>query len=514
MQGQIAVFVNQNTGPQAPVGFVMAPLIPFGPQAASGSIGKAVEASDLNADGVLDLVAVDGNSPNVWVLLGHGSLGLGDATFGAPVSYPTVGTLNQGVAVGDFDHDGAPDLAVVRYGGCNCPTTVTLLAGTIVPGGPSGAFTSAGSVSLPGPSECEDVLAVDLNADGFLDLAVSSYLSIEVAYGAGGFTFNPATYPGGAYPVQLAAGDFSGDGIVDLAAVRNVPLGSGYGNFTVLTGMQGGGFTPYQPLSLSDGVPRCVAAGDFDGDGKLDIAAAHQTGSVDVCLGTCPPSVPRAVTMVWPNGGEVAVPGNMTPMAWSRSASVALVDLDLSHDGGTTWRRVATGVSGISTSWFPPLPGSVSALARVSVSGTPSVSDVSDLPFTIAGAGAAGAVNVGPGCGPSSQPPYLTFAPPRLGHTVAVDIVGATPFAPGVLVSSLAPAAPAAVSPGCAAYLDLGSLWALGGFVTTASGDSSLLIGIPNVLSLAGSVLRAQALIVAPASGLELTNGVELMLGF
>ena len=244
VQGQIAVFLNQNTGPQAPVAFAMAPLIPFGPQAASGSIGKSIEASDLNADGILDLVAVDGNSPNVWVLLGNGTLGLGDATFGAPVPYPTVGTLNQGVAIGDFDHDGAPDLAVVRYGGCNCPTTITLLAGTLVPGGPSGAFTSAGSVSLPGPTECEEVVAVDLNADGFLDLAVSSYLSIEVAYGAGGFTFNPATYPGGAYPMALAAGDFSGDGIVDLAAVRSVPLGDGYGNFTVLTGMQSGGFTP------------------------------------------------------------------------------------------------------------------------------------------------------------------------------------------------------------------------------------------------------------------------------
>ena len=175
---------------------------------------------------------------------------------------------------------------------------------------------------------------------------------------------------------------------------------------------------------------------------------------------------------------------------------------------------VRDGRLGHQCSWLPFLPGSVSALARVSVSGTPSVSDVSDFAFTIAGAGAAGAVNVGPGCGPSSQPPYLTFDPPRLGQLIMAYVAGATAFSPGAIVASLTPSAPFAITPGCSTYLDFGSLLVIGGFVTAPSGDSSVQVGIPSFLSLAGSVVRAQAIVFHPGSGVELTNGVELTLGY
>jgi hypothetical protein len=515
VQAQIVVFVNQTAGTPGPVAFAAPVAIPFGTQAPSGSVGNALEVADLNADGILDVVAVDANSASVWVMLGQGTIGLGNGTFGAPVSYATLGSLNQGVAIADFDQDGAPDLAVVQYGGCNCPTTVTLLAGVVAPGGLlTGTFASAGSVTLPGPSECEDVVAADLNADGLLDLAVSSYLSIDVAYGTGGFGFAPAAYPGGAYPVQIAAGDFSGDGLVDLAAVRSVPLGSGYGNFTVLTGLLAGGFAAYDPAPLNDGIPRCITAADFDGDGKLDVAAGQQTGSIDVCFATCPLVTPRTVSMVWPNGGEFAGAGFATPMVWSKSASVPLVDLDLSHDGGTTWRRLATAVSGTNRPWIAIPPGSVSALARVSASGIPSVSDVSDLAFMIGGPGAAGTTSIGPGCGPSAQPPTLIFGTPQLGQAMMMDVQGASASTVGAVLISPVPPASSVVSPSCSAYLDLSTMFVLGGFWTDATGAWNTQIWLPSLSALAGSVVRAQAIVGQPLVGLELTNGVELTIGF
>jgi hypothetical protein len=217
--------------------------------------------------------------------------------------------------------------------------------------------------------------------------------------------------------------------------------------------------------------------------------------------------------MVWPNGGETVVSGSATPVIWSKSASVPLVDVDLSHDGGTTWRRLATGVSGTARLWLAIPPGTAAAVARVSAAGTPSVADSSDLPFTVAGPGAAGTLDVGPGCGPGAQPPLLVFGTPRLGQTVTVDITGATPLAPGGIVASLVPSAPVAVGPGCSAYLDPGSVIVAGGFITNSFGDATALLQIPGIVGLAGSVIRAQALAL-PSSGLELTNGIELTLGF
>src|SRR5260221_404051 len=86
----------------------------------------------------------------------------------------------------------------------------------------------------------------------------------------------------GSYPSSVAVGDFNGDGKQDLA-VANYSSS----NVTVLLGNGSGGFAPAagSPLSVgTNGIS--VAVGDFDGDGKQDLAVANwNSANVTVLLG-------------------------------------------------------------------------------------------------------------------------------------------------------------------------------------------------------------------------------------
>jgi len=89
----------------------------------------------------------------------------------------------------------------------------------------------------------------------------------------------PVIYGAGTNSFSLAVGDFNGDGKPDLAVANY----SYQGTVSVLLGNGDGSFR--EPVSYGTGVfPQSVAVGDLDGDGKLDIAVATRSG-VSVLLG-------------------------------------------------------------------------------------------------------------------------------------------------------------------------------------------------------------------------------------
>ena len=164
-----------------------------------------------------------------------------------------------------------------------------LLGGVLDPAGtPDRYVRDRGLDHDPGSLRVRHDPRSDIDGDGFLDLAIASYLTVEVAYGTGGFGFTPVTYPAGPYPVQLAVGDFSGDGLPDIAVARNCPSSGGVGNLSLLVGQPRRAFTEYNDITFGSGIPQCVTAGDFDGDGRLDIAVGRTAGGVDVSFATCP----------------------------------------------------------------------------------------------------------------------------------------------------------------------------------------------------------------------------------
>ena len=128
----------------------------------------------------------------------------------------------------------------------------------------------------------------DFNNDGFADLAVANLGSnnITILMGNGSGLFGPANgspVAVGTRPGSLVTGDFNGDGIPDLAAGE--PNGN---SITVLLGNGTGGFTPSLSSPTAVGLtPVAIATGDFNRDGKTDLAVVNQGGgNVSVLLGS------------------------------------------------------------------------------------------------------------------------------------------------------------------------------------------------------------------------------------
>jgi hypothetical protein len=130
------------------------------------------------------------------------------------------------------------------------------------------------------------VTKADLNADGKLDLVVANRGSndVSVLLGNGDGTFQPAVnYASTDFgPISVAVGDFNLDGKLDLAVSNLWSGGEGKGPCTV-TFLMGNGDGTFQSASSNKHVvlgptATSVITTDFNGDGKLDRAAADLGG--------------------------------------------------------------------------------------------------------------------------------------------------------------------------------------------------------------------------------------------
>ena len=236
----------------------------------AGSFPASVAVGDFNGDGDPDLAVTDQVTGEILVLRGTAGGG-----FTAPT---TVGTATGpfSIAVGEFNGDGDPDLAVaeVPLFGSN-PGRVLVLLGS------AGATFTAPATVASG-LDLVSVAVGEFNGDGDPDLAVADQSpgEIMVLLGSTGGTFTgPTILTTDSGVSAVAVADFNRDGDPDLA-VTNVNLS----RVSVLLGSTGGTFTA--PTNFAVGSTQTsVVAADFNGDGKPDLAATKfNTDNVAVLL--------------------------------------------------------------------------------------------------------------------------------------------------------------------------------------------------------------------------------------
>lgn len=249
-------------------GAVAAPLTSSvtNPAAATGGI-FAVHSGDFNNDGNLDLVSAFFNDSLVSVYLGNGTGG-----FAAPTNRTLPGGNPNEFTIGDFNRDGRLDLAVPSYTG----NTMVIYLGDGL-----GSFAAPTSIAVgTSPS---DAATGDFNGDGNPDLVAANFaggnLSIMLGNGTGAFpTVTPLALTAGVFantPSRVLVRDFNGDGRADIVAVDGVDLATSNNQVQVFLGNGNGTFGA--PTVLNTGlVPRSVAAGDFNGDGRLDFVTANR----------------------------------------------------------------------------------------------------------------------------------------------------------------------------------------------------------------------------------------------
>ena len=284
---------------------------------ANGSFGNgngtvtsnSIAAADFNGDGKLDLVETcSGNEApcnNLLLILS----GNGDGTFTQFSETPLPFAGSQSMAVGDFNGDGQPDVAVTNSGANGVNVFLNNEGGL--------SFVYTMPATGAGPSS---IAAADFNGDGKLDLAVANSGSnnVTILLGTGDGTFTAAASPAtGMAPNSLAVGDFNGDGVPDLAVAN-----AGSSNVTILLGNGDGTFKAATSPATDTG-STSVTAADFNGDGKEDLVVANSQDS-------------SATALLAETALTIATVNNISPVGVGTHLVKAIYSGDVNYGGSTS----------------------------------------------------------------------------------------------------------------------------------------------------------------------------------
>lgn len=314
----------------------------------AGNSPRSIAVEDLNGDKRVDLTIANHDTNNITVLLGNGKGG-----FSVGDVIPTGSNQAVCVSFGDFDIDGKADLAVAHFTGG---------AISILMGNGKGGFSSPGNPYYAKGWWLRSVAAGHVNDDGKLDLiatAVGDFISemntgvkhndgvvVLLGNGTGEFTSDPnLSFTTQRGPTSIVMGDFNGDGKMDLATANE-----GSDNVTVLLGDGTGRFLADTVSSFKAGSdPFSLAVGDFNNDNKLDFAIANRkSNDLTVLLGDGKGQFFEASGSPFAVGTE---PFSVLTGDFNRDGKLDLVTANKGSDNVTVLLGDGTGM-------FTPVPNS------------------------------------------------------------------------------------------------------------------------------------------------------------
>lgn len=262
----------------------------------------ALASGDFNEDGAVDLAVANHDSPSrIHVFDGNGS---GSFATGVPVF--TGGVLESLRAI-DLNQDGHQDLIA----------TDTLDGGEVhLLSGSGGGSFSAVSLLVNAPDimgNPVDSGIGDFDEDGTLDVVIVSSnqnsARVFLSDGDGGYSARSHFASGGAGPQAIEIADFDEDGHLDMLVSH-----FGTRNITIQAGDGMGGFSPHSSFQALSSRNRHTALGDFNEDGLDDVAvSSSQRSSVAILLG---------------DGSGNLAQASLVPVGGIENSAIIAVDMD------------------------------------------------------------------------------------------------------------------------------------------------------------------------------------------
>jgi hypothetical protein len=256
----------------------------------SGPVRDPLVLGDFNNDGKMDVALLSVSAPKIAVFAGNG-----DGTFQSPIVSTIALPANWGFSLSsaqaaDFNADGKIDIAAWTWDS----STQQSSAVYVIQGDGTGRFTTPHQV-LAGPANSPatdfEISVGDYDADGKADISAMAMVpaggaidpptsTVHVLYGNNNFTFADTTPLNQKAWIHIGSGDLNADGFTDLYALTEA---YGVRQLATLYGNSSRTFSSYfKSLSNTDevgagGYMSQFVQGDFNGDGRMDLAAVANT---------------------------------------------------------------------------------------------------------------------------------------------------------------------------------------------------------------------------------------------
>ena len=395
----VAALINKNDG----TGTFKPPVL-----YPAGQAPRGIVAGDLRGIGIQDLVVANNVGNDVSVFLGNG-----DGTFKPYVNYASH-IHPKSVAVGYFNSDNHLDIACANHDS----NDVSILMG-------NGDGTFQAPVNYAVGLNPRYVTVADFNKDGKLDLITANggASTISVLYGNGDGTFQPqVAYTAATSPRWLVVEDYNGDGILDVVtsnySAQNVSLLLGTGSSTA-----GEQFLPAVNFPVGKN-PTGIASGDFNGDGKPDLA---------VTIGGLP-TTPNTLMAVLLNTPVVFSPNTVTfptKVLGTHTIARAITLTNTSPNSLTISDIAITGTNPTdfiqTNNCGSGLLGNTSCTIQVTFKPTSINIRLANLVVTDSAVGDSQTAQlVGTGTAVSLSSPNLVFAPQTVGTTSSAQTITLT----------------------------------------------------------------------------------------
>jgi hypothetical protein len=243
-----------------------------------GLYPRALAIGDFNSDGKPDLAVLSRDSASVSILLGKGN-----GSF-APRHSFAVAKASALIAVADLNRDGKPDLVIPVDPALGKQSAVSVLLGN-----GDGTFAARHNYSLghgdeAAHGEARALAIADLNGDHRLDIVTADYDHVRVLLGRGDGSFGA---PHGSLVVayseidSLALGDLNGDGAKDVVAGSQELANQPEGALSVLLNKGDGSFKAAVTQGTGVLLPERLAVADVNHDGKRDLLVANYADVFD-----------------------------------------------------------------------------------------------------------------------------------------------------------------------------------------------------------------------------------------